>query len=194
MQATRIGEVVQVSTQEFAAQCYELHQPPPFASLVRTREGETDIFAVVYHAETGPLEPGRRPVARGREETEEEGVYRSHPQLSRLLRTEFRAWIVGHRVEGKLVQALSPRPPKLHSFVYLAKTDEIGEFGSSLHFLGPLATAPLPSREELIPAFLLHLAGSREDREEFLLRAGKELTLLLRGDAPRLQSLLRRLS
>jgi len=194
MPATRIGEVVQSSTQEFIAQCYELHEPPPFASLVRTREGETDIFAVVYHAETGPVEPGRRPVARGREETEEGGVYRAHPQLSRLLRTEFRAWMVGHRAEGQLLQGLPPRPPKLHSFVFLAKTEEIGEFGSSLQFLGSLVMAPLPSREELIPSFLLLLAGSRDDRGEFLLRAGKEMTLLLRGEAPRLQSLLRRLS
>jgi hypothetical protein len=194
MPATKVGEVVQASTQEFVAQCYELHQPPPFASLVRTKEGETDIFGVVYHAETGSLEPGRRPVARGREETEEEGVYRAHPQLSRLLRTEFKAWVVGHRAGGRLVQALSPRPPRLHSFVYLAKTDDMSEFGSSLQFLGPLVMAPLPPREELITAFLLQLAESREDRGEFLLRAGKELTLLLRGEVPRLQSLLRRLS
>jgi len=194
MPATRVGEVVQASTQEFVTQCYELHQPPPFASLVKSREGETDVFGVVYHAETASLEPGRRPVARGREETEEEGVYKAHPQLSRLLRTEFKAWVVGHRAGGKLVQALSPRPPKLHSFVYLAKAEELTEFGSSLHFLGPLVMAPLSSREELIPTFLLHLAVLREDREEFLLRAGKELTLLLWGEAARLQSLLRRLS
>ena len=37
---SKVGEIIEESTGEFMAQCYELHQPPPFGSLVMTREGE----------------------------------------------------------------------------------------------------------------------------------------------------------
>ena len=82
---TKIGEIIEASTGEFTAQCYELHQPPPLGSLVRTAEGETDIYAVVCDAATTGIEPGRRPIARGREEVEEEDIFRSSPQLQKHL-------------------------------------------------------------------------------------------------------------
>ena len=42
------------------------------------------------------VEPGRRPIARGRDEASEEAVYQSSPQLARLLRSEFTALVVGY--------------------------------------------------------------------------------------------------
>jgi len=85
----KIGEVIEASTGQFTAQCYELHQPAAFGSLVTTREGEVDIYGVVSAAMTTSLEPGRRPIARGAEEVDEEAVYQSSPQLAKLLRTDF---------------------------------------------------------------------------------------------------------
>ncbi|MCK4722660.1 MAG: hypothetical protein KAT75_05120, partial [Dehalococcoidia bacterium] len=106
----RIGEIIEASTGEFMAQCYELHQPPPFGSLVMTREGEVEIYGVVSGAATTSIEPGRRPIARGSEEADEEGIYRSSPQLAKLLRTDFSALIVGHRENERLHHYLPPRP------------------------------------------------------------------------------------
>ena len=186
----KLGEVIQATTQEFVAQGYELHQPPPFASLVRTREGQIDIFGVVYQAGTGSIEPGRRPLARGKDQAEEEDIFRSHPELAQLLRTEFRAWVVGHRAES-YSPALPPRPPHIHSFVYACSPEEMGSLGSCLDFLTPLVAAPFPSRDELVSRLLLSLAQHQEDPQGYLVRAGKELTLLLRRDGARLRGLLR---
>ena len=85
----KIGEVIEASTGQFVAECYELHTPPPLGSLVKTSDGDIEIYGVVCNAATESIEPNRRPIARGKEEATEEGIYRQNPQLSKLLRTTF---------------------------------------------------------------------------------------------------------
>ena len=63
----RVGEVVEASTTDFVAQCYELYQLPPLGSLVKTKDQSVELYAVVYNATTSGLEPGRRPIARGKD-------------------------------------------------------------------------------------------------------------------------------
>ena len=46
----RKAEVIEASTTEFAAECYELYGLPPLGSLVKTADGETQLYAVVYSA------------------------------------------------------------------------------------------------------------------------------------------------
>ena len=96
VEAERVGEVIEASTTEFAAQCYELYQSPPLGSLVKTRDSSVDLYGIVYNAATTSIEPGRRPLARGKDEVTEEEVYRTSPQLLKLLRSEFNALVVGH--------------------------------------------------------------------------------------------------
>ena len=96
-QPDRIGEVIEASTTDFVAQCYELYQLPPLGSLVKTKYLPVELYGVVYHAATTSIEPGRRPIARGKDEVSEEAIYQASPQLSKLLRSEFTALIVGHR-------------------------------------------------------------------------------------------------
>ena len=198
---SKIGEIIQASTGEFMAQCYELHQPPPFGSLVKIREGEVEIYAVVSGAATTSIEPGRRPIARGREETEEEDIYRSSPQLAKLLRTDFTATVVGHREgEGgrenekgeRLHHYLPPRPARIHSFVYMCDPEEVAAFSQSLDFLSILVGAGSQA-DELIAASLRHAAAAHQDPRDFLTRAGKELAVLLGGETNRLNNILRRI-
>ena len=190
----KIGEVIEARTTEFVSQGYELHQPPPFGSLVKTREGQVEIYGVVHNAATTPLDPGRRPIARGREEEAEGDIYRSHPQLSQLLRTEFAALVVGHREGDSLHYRLPPRPARIHGFVYLCDPQEVRDFGGCLDFLNTLVSAPLAGRsEELVAACLRTLSQAQEDGRSFLVAAGKELALLLRGELPRLNAILRRI-
>jgi hypothetical protein len=190
--SSKIGEVIQASTGEFTAQCYELHQPPPFGSLVKTREGEVEIYGVVSRAETTSIEPGRRPIARGREEKEEEDIYRASPQLEKLLRTDFDALVVGHREGEKLHHYLPPRPARIHSFVYLCDREEAVQFSQSLDFLSILVGAG-GQADELIAASLRHVAAAQPDPQDFLVRAGKELAVLLGGETNRLNTILRRM-
>ena len=95
MTDAKLGEVIQASTAGYSAQCYELFRSPPFGSLVITREGDLELYGLVYNVSTAGIEPGRRAVARGKDEVNEADIYRSNPQLSKVLRSEFQVLVVG---------------------------------------------------------------------------------------------------
>ena len=190
----KIGEIIEATTGEFMAQCYELHQPPPLGSLVRTAEGGVEIYAVVCDADTTGIEPGRRPIARGREEAEEEDIFRSSPQLQKLLRTDFSALVVGHKENEKLHHFLPPRPARVHSFVYVCDNDEVEKFSQSFDFLSILVNARGQGpADEMIAACLRHAAQARPSPRDFLVRSGKELAVLLGSEPNRLNAVLRRI-
>jgi len=190
----RVGEVIEASTTDFVAQCYELYQLPPLGSLVKTRDQEVELYGIVYHAVTSSIEPGRRPIARGKDEDSEEAIYRSNPQLLKLLRSEFSALVVGHKSDDKLYHYLPPQPARIHSFVYLCSPDEVKEFGKSFDFLNMLINAHLPVPiDELIAACLRQMSQVYEDRQAFLVAAGKELAILLSGEFNQLKAILGRI-
>jgi len=190
----RVGEVVEASTTDFVAQCYELYQSPPLGSLVKTRDEPVDLYGVVYYASTGSLEPGRRAVARGKDEASEEAIYRSSPQLLKLLRSEFRALVVGHRGGEKLYHYLPPKPARIHGFVYQCSPEEVKEFSQSFAFLNILINTHLPvSVDEIVAATLRQMSQAHEDPHSFLVAAGKELAVLLSGQFNQLKAILGRL-
>ncbi len=189
--ADRVGEVIEASTTDFVAQCYELYQSPPLGSLVKTTDLPVELYGIVYYATTASLEPGRRPIARGKDEASEEEIYRSSPQLLKLLRTEFSSLVIGYRENEKLYRYLPPKPARIHGFVYLCHADEIREFSQSFSFLNILINTHLPvSGEELVAASLRQMSQVHEDPHAFLVAAGKELGTLLSGEFNRLKSIL----
>ena len=193
-EAQRVGEVIEASTTDFVAQCYELYQSPPLGSLVKTTDLPVELYGIVYNATTASLESGRRPIARGKDEASEEEIYRSSPQLLKLLRTEFSALVVGYRENEKLYRYLPPKPARIHGFVYLCSPDEVREFSQSFDFLNILINAHLPvSVEELVAASLRQMSQVYEDRQKFLVAVGKELAVLLGGEFNRLKAILGRL-
>jgi hypothetical protein len=185
----KIGEVIEASTGQFVAECYKLHSPPPLGSLVKTSDGEVEIYGVVCNASTESVDPGRRPIARGKEEATEEGIYRQNPQLSKLLRSTFDTLVVGHsKGEGTSpLHYLPPRPPHVHSFVYPCRQDEVRRFTQSLDFLAVLLSAKINS------ACLRQASSAHTDRHAFLVKAGKELAILLGAELNRLNAILRRI-
>jgi len=190
----RVGEVIEASTTDFVAQCYELYQSPPLGSLVKTRDSDVELYGIVYNATTTSLEPGRRPIARGKDETTEEGIYQASPQLLKLLKSEFRAVVVGHRQGDTLHHYLPPKPARIHGFVYLCSPQEVKEFSQSFSFLNILINTRLPvSPEELIAASLRQMSEVYEDRRAFLVTAGKELAISLSGNFNQLKAVLERI-
>jgi len=190
----RVGEVVEASTTDFVAQCYELYQSPPLGSLVKTRDQEVELYGIVGNATTTSLEPGRRPIARGKDEASEEAVYQSSPQLLKLLRSEFGVVVVGHRQNDKLYHYLPPNPARIHGFVYLCSPGEVKEFSQSFAFLNILINTHLPvSVDELVAAALRQMSQAHEDPHTFLVAAGKELAILLSGQFNQLKAILGRL-
>ena len=192
--ADRIGEVIEASTTEFTAQCYELYNLPPLGSLVKTGDKPAELYGIVYQATTASIDPGRRPIARGRDETSEEAIYKANPQLSQLLRSEFSVLVVGHRGGDRLYHYLPPQPARVHGFVYLCTPDEVREFSQSFGFLDILTKARLPvPADELIAACIRQMGQAHEDRHAFLVAAGKELATLLGGQFNQLKAILERI-
>ena len=190
----RIGEILKSTTSEFTAECYELHQAPPLGCLVKTGDDGLKLYAVVYEAVTEGIDPGRRPIARGRDEVAEVDIYRSHPQLAKLLRTNFRALAVGHCTGGNTCHYLPPQPAKVHSFVYPCTPEEVRDFTQSLDFLSLLLNTKVSvSTEELVAACLRQASTSHSVPRAFLVRAGKELSLILGNEWQRLSTILKRI-
>ena len=201
----RVGEVVESASHGFTAQCYRLYDSPPLGAFVRTEAPNagsdqaqaSGIYAVVCGITTGALDPGRPIVARGAGEEREEDVYRSNPQLSRLLRTSFEALIVAHGEGPAILAQLPPYPPRIHAFVYPCSQAEVDLLTRSMDFLLTLAGSPLPSRgmaDEVIAACLRLASSYSGDPQALLVRAGRSLAVQMGGDLPRLNALLRRLS
>ncbi len=198
--ADRVGEVIESSSTQFVAQCYELHSPPPLGSMVTVRDCDRDIIGVVFHASTFAVQPGRRPLARGMDENTEEDIYTSNPQLDKLLRTVFEALIVGYvndrsdpggGVDEVVHQRLPPRPLRIHAFVYSCESEQAILFSRSLDFLHFLVNSNAQAGDEVISACLRQMGLLQDNPEGYLVRAGRELSLLLAGEPQRLGAVLK---
>lgn len=186
----KIAEVIEASTSQFTAQCYELYEVPSLGALVRTG----DIYGIVAHAETTGMEPGRKPIARGKDAATEEAVYKDSPQLKKLLRSEFTAAVVGYRKEGKIHQYLPPQPAKIHAFVHLCPPEEVDAFSKSFTFLNILINSAFSvPAEEVIASSLRQMSRVRNDSRSFLVSAGKELANLLASNIARVKNVLEKL-
>lgn len=188
---TRIGEVVEAETQVFTVQCYRLYDSPPLGAIVQTID--PSVFGVVSQIRTHALDPGRPIIARGEDQATVEDVYRSNPQLDRLLCTTFQVIAIGYFEEQTLVQRMPPVPPKIHSFVYHCPIREVKSFAASLGFLHFLLNTNAPTGDEIAIACLKYINSTIDNGEEFLVSGGKTLAMMLSGQIPRLNSILRRL-
>ena len=93
------AEVIETSTTEFLAQCLEPEDlsfavMPPFGSWVKSVDEESgnQVYAVVYHATTSPIDSVHRARALG---LSLQDLREQQPQIFAMLKTEFRAAIVG---------------------------------------------------------------------------------------------------
>lgn len=185
-----IAEVIESSTTEFAAQARELHGSPPFGTFVKAGTSPT-CFAMIYTISTGSTDPNRRPIAYGKTE---EQLRKEQPQIFELLRTEIRAKIVGYADEYGIQQLVPPQPPKLHSFVFTCTTEEVQAFTQRFEYFRTLLGIGGTLNDELLIAAIQQSCGCQaQAARSCLIRAGKELSRLLRDDYDRLESILRRI-
>ena len=190
--SSRLGEVVEASSAEFTVHCYLLYEAAPLGALVRTM-GDQTVYGVVRNVATLPLDPARRPVARGQDEPDQEAVYRSNPQLPKLLRTDFQAAIVGYLDDGGLHHYLPSRPPKILAFVQACDAKEVRTFTERLDFLPLLLTGAAPLTDEVVAAFFRQVATVHNDPDAFLIAAGRQVARLISRDLQRVNTLLSRL-
>jgi hypothetical protein len=143
------------------------------------------------------LDPGRPVLARGRDSGSLEEIYRSNPQIERLLTTRFDALIVGHEIVGqnlerRPVQLLPPLPPPIHSFVSACAPDEVARFTDNLDFCRFLLGSGPPMADEVVVACLRHAANCRPDGDDFIKGAGQAIASEAVGDSVRVAAILRR--
>jgi hypothetical protein len=189
----RVGEIIEACTTDFVAQCYELYQAPALGSLVKTGGDSEEIYGVVFNALTAGIEPGRRPVARGRDEANEDEIYRANPQLLKLLKSDFSVLVIGFTKNDKVYQYLPSKPAHIHGFVHLCTAEEVRQFGGSFDFLNILLKSRLDIPvEQLVGAVLRGMSQFQgENRNSFLISAGKELATLLSADYGQLKAILK---
>jgi hypothetical protein len=196
-----IGEVIETATTEFLAQCLEpddLSFPsmPPFGSWVNSQDEESgnQIYAVVYHATTSPIDSVHRARALGMSLAD---LREEQPQIFAMLKTEFRAAIVGFEtpaVKGSsrnnVYQYLPPRPPQIHQAVYRCEPENIVKFTNSLDFLQTLLSLSNAPVESLIGAAIREVYQLRKADRDWLIQAGRTLSILLKDDYDRLRFIL----
>ncbi|MCL2150541.1 MAG: hypothetical protein FWH51_06435, partial [Dehalococcoidia bacterium] len=156
--------------------------------------GTLELYGVVCRATTQGLEPGRRAIARGKDEPSEEAVFQTNPQLARLLKSEFAALVVGFKDAVACRRYLPPHPARLHAFVHSCTPAEVQEFSAKLDFLGLIirSETDIPT-EELTAAVLREMASVQPDGEGFLNQAGRELARLLSKNYAQLKAILERI-
>jgi hypothetical protein len=196
-----IAEVIETTSCEFLAQCLEpedLSFPsmPPFGSWVSAVDEESGnrIYAVVYYATTMPVDSVHRAVALGlslRDLREEQ------PQIFAMLKTEFRAAIVGFEQpgeaqvsSGRIYQYLPPRPPQIHQAVYRCQPEEIINFTEQLDFLRTLLCVSGAPVESLTAAAIREVYQLRKADRQWLIKTGRTLSVLLKDDYDRLKFIL----
>jgi hypothetical protein len=188
------GEVIESSTTEFTAQAVQLDGAPPFGAFVQvaTDEGLT-IIGVVAHVQTAGIDPGARAIMRGHDDVRDDLIYQENPDLPLVLRTTYRALVVGFVEGGSIYQFLPPRPARLHYSVVPCSAAAVRTFSDAgLDYLGALLAGAEVPVDELLAANLRITASLRGEPEAFLRQAGKELAQRLHTEYGRLTAILRR--
>ena len=194
-QPVPVGEVVESTTKDFVAQACELNGAPAFGSFVRValRQGVM-AYGVVAHVQTAGIDPGARAIMRGHGQVRDDLIYVENPDLPHVLRTTFRALLVGFAEAGTYRQFLPAHPPRLHYSVHVATPQEVQGFtDTGLMYLGTLLAAGDAPTDELIAANVRLTAAIRGEPEQFARLAGRELAQLLRADYARFTAILRRM-
>jgi hypothetical protein len=206
-----IAEVIETATTEFLAQCLEPEDlsfavMPPFGSWVKATDEESgnQVYAVVYHATTSPIDSVHRARALG---LSLQDLREQQPQIFAMLKTEFRAAIVGFlppvgnvgngknaasRTAGGLTvyQHLPPRPPQIHQAVYYCEPEEIVLFSDQLDFLRTLLQVAGAPVDGLTAAVIREVYQLRKADRAWLVEAGRSLSILLKDDYDRLRIIL----
>ena len=189
-----VGEVVETSVAEFTAQACRFGVAPPFGGFVTINLSAGAVFGIVYAIRSGSVDPGGRPVMRGRDGMRDGAIYAENPDLEQVLRTEFAALAIGFEEDGVLRAYLPPQPPPLHWSVHACSPAETVRLTESLDYFRAVLTAPQAPVDALLSANIRLARQARADDAGFTVRAGRELATLLKHDYPRLSAILRTLT
>ncbi len=151
------GEIVESSLSGWKVHCWQWDVMPPFGSLLVINEGQSTLFGVVAHVQTGSIDQGRYPFPY--QKTHEE-LKKEQPQIFALLQTHISCVTLGYQEQDVLYYQLPSFPPKIHAFVRQATSREMRDFFAEPFYVHLLCnTQGLFSLDELLLAMLKQLGN-----------------------------------
>lgn len=184
------AEIIESSLQIFTGQCWAWDKTPQFGSLVIVENGLNQIFGLVYHIQTGSMEPGRYPFPY--QKTHQE-LLTEQPQIFEFLKTSFSCLALGYQDKDKIHYLMPPEPPKIHSFLTIASPEQYRFFFAQNRYLplifgfsGPINT------DELLLALLKGQNDQKSLKNESLNDFIHTYSLLTGSDYRRLKLFLSR--
>ncbi len=189
-----VGRILQASNRGFVVGCRAMQREiPVFGSFVRAdlRSSDAAVYGLIYNVALRDDQFVRHIVVA--EPTEE--VVRDQ-QENRQVPIEVSVLAVGCRMGGQILHCIPPQPPVTMDFLYQCAPDEVRDFTQRLDYFRLVLGARDVPADELLVASLRFAAAARppQEREPFLLEAGRELARLLGGDLLRLDGLLRQIA
>ncbi len=197
----RVGRVLRAGTRGFTIGC-EVMRPdiPAFGSFVRA-DGQAPgsaIYGLIYDVSIDDDLFARQFIGAG---TPEEVVL--DQRRNRQVPIEVSVLAVGGTVGrpapaggGETIRhSLPAQPPVALDWLYQCSDAEVRAFTARFDYFRLVLEAREVPADELLAASLRAAAAARpeDERETFLVEAGRELARLLAGDPVRLEGLLRRL-
>ena len=191
-QSEPFGEIIESSLTEWKIHCWRWDATPAFASPVIVTRDALTLFGIVFHVQTGSIEPGRSPFAY--QKTEEE-LMRDQPHIFSLLQTTCRCAVIGYAEHEKNYHQIPSHPPKIHAFVRLASDEELKRIFSGTAYAYMLfnneTLAPL--HRELMLALFKQLRGKKLLTDAHIRECIHVFSMALRHDYRTLKMFLQRL-
>ncbi|MBI2353229.1 hypothetical protein HYV11_03255 [Candidatus Dependentiae bacterium] len=185
------SEIIESSLSSWTAQCWQWDHFPIFGSLVTTTQHNLQIFGVVHSIKTGACDPIRQPIAY--QKTEEE-LKREQPQIFEFLQTTFNCLTIGYQEKEKFFYHLPENPPKIHSFVLNATTEQYQDFFSQEQFLHLLfnVSNQIFNLDELLLAILKQLIKRKIIHPKNINNFIETFSMLCKNDYQKLKIFLQR--
>ncbi len=196
-QTPMIGRVLQASTTRFAIGCQQpisaqAQDLPAFGAFVRAPgPADTTSFGVVYNVIVEDDLLVRQLVAAGVEDE----VYIADQRQRRQVPVVVEILLVGFSSGSDIFHYLPSRPPASLDRVYACNSAEIVRFTARYDWLRTVLTAADVPTDHLVAAALRAAAAARppDQREAYLVGAGRELAKLLAMDPARLDTVLKQI-
>jgi hypothetical protein len=185
------AEIIESSLQNWLAQSWDWDRFPAFGSIVTTESNKRTLFGIVYHVQTGSMDPIRYPFPY--KKTEEE-LRQEQPQIFEFLKTTFSCLTLGYQENGIIHYLIAPEPPKIHSFVTSIDNNLAKQFFSSHNYLHILfgMTTSIGNVDELLLAILKQQMALNIVSEESLDHFIQRYSLLIGNDYRRIKLFLQR--
>ncbi len=185
------AEIIESSLSSWQAQCWQWDDPPAYGSLLTISTPSRTLFGIVHDIVTGSTDTNRAVFTYKKNEEE---LKRDHPHIFEFLHTTFRCLALGYSENNRIQYQLAPEPPKIHSFVSYATTEELTHLFAHEQYLHMLFTHAhqIFSLDDLLLSLIKRMNNLNLLNEERLQRFTATFSLLTANDYRRLKLFLQR--